>query len=325
MPSQRLFRPDLAKQPEVPMNAPQVTVLLTVYNGLPYLREAVRSILGQTLQDFVFLILNNGSEDGTEAYLSSLSDPRLHVVNLPRNIGRTPVLNKGLMLCRTEFTAVIDADDLAAPTRLEKQCALLREHPDIALVGSDVTYIDGTGNAIGAEHFPATHEELRNRLPLHNQFAHAACTFRTEAAMAVGRYPESFPYAQDFAMWIAMLKAGYKAASIQEPLASVRVHPGQTSKNLSLVLVRGEDNYHLAEAMLDIPGMPKASRQAARMRAAAALVGLGRLGKGFAETGRAIAEDPLRFFINPLLWERLRLDFRRWKASLRASRKPSGE
>lgn len=293
------------------MSSARVTVLLTVWNGMPYLAEAVQSILTQTHKDFVFLILDNGSEDGTAAYLDSLSDPRLEIMHLPENIGRTAVLNKGLGMVQTPYTAVMDADDVAEPQRLEMQTAFLDAHPEVALVGSDVHYIDRSGAFIGEDKFPSGHADLRDKLPLHNQFAHAACTYRTEAARAADGYPAKFPYAQDFALWLALLRDGHKVANIQNFLARIRVHPGQATRDLRLLLTRRADNHRLAELMLSAPGLAPASRQAAFFRSAGALWGLGHRLEALRALWGGIKTAPLHLLVNPILWQRVALQLKR--------------
>lgn len=293
------------------MNTPEITVLLTVYNGMPFLPEAVESILAQTRRDFAFLVVNNGSRDSSGMYLGALADPRLKVVHLEETLPRTEVLNKALEMVETPLTAVIDADDLAEPDRLEAQAAFLESHPDIALVGCNVRYIDPQGNTLGTDEFPEDHAALTARMPLFNQFAHAGCMYRTEAALAVGGYPRSSPYAQDQALWLALFRAGYKSASIPGILAGIRVHPGQQTRSAELNRARAEDDANLALAMLDIPGLPAASRQAARLRQAAALWRLGRKGECFSVFRAAVQEGPLLLPVNPILWQRLFLQIKR--------------
>src|SRR5262245_44814994 len=107
---------------------PKVTVLMSVYNGMPYLTEAVDSVVGQTLKDWILLIIDDGSTDGTAAYLDSLTDPRIQVVH-QENRGLAGALNHGVDLCQTEYLARLDADDVALPTRFEKQLAFLEARP----------------------------------------------------------------------------------------------------------------------------------------------------------------------------------------------------
>ncbi len=128
----------------------EVTVLMAVYNGMPYLPEAVDSILKQTLQDFRFLIINDGSTDGTEDYLNRLTDQRVQVVKGPHR-GLGVALNMGLAMCKTEFLARMDSDDIALPTRLEAQLRFLRCHKAVGLVGTRVSYF-GTSGRSGFSH-----------------------------------------------------------------------------------------------------------------------------------------------------------------------------
>lgn len=300
------------------MNTPTVTCLMTVYNGMPYLRETVETILAQTFSDLHFIIINNGSTDGTADYLESVKDKRVSVRFEPKDVGRTTALNKGLETVETEFTAIIDADDLAGPRRLERQVAFLRDNPGIAMVGSDIFYINRESEVIGGQRYPAEHEVLVERLPLYNQFAHSACTFRTEAARAVGGYPEEYAYAQDFGLWLALLHNGYKLASIPEYLTSIRVHPTQTSRDAAWSERRIEDELRLDQSLIDLPELPKWSRQAARLRKAFVLRSLERDHEAKEEFCRGVKENPF-FFLNPILWRRLLLSFKRFFFPLRVT------
>ena len=302
--------------------AAPLTVLLTVYNGMPYLRETVESVFAQRTGDalpcFVFRILDNGSGDAGGDFLDTLKAPahiELVIEHLPHNIGRTAVLNRGLAAVTTPLTAIIDADDIALPDRLLKQAAFMLAHPNIDLLGCDVTYINPAGGKIGEMRVPQGHSGLRDHFPLFNPFAHAAVCFRTEAARKAGGYPEHTPYAQDLALWIAMLKNGAEMASLAEPLAKIRMHPGQATRTLIFQRARQEDAAATAAAMQDIPGLSKAALQAARLRLAGALWNLGRKKEALAALWHGITESPLLFPCNPLLLRRLLLMLKRRFAS----------
>ena len=283
-----------------------VTVLLTVYNGMPYLQEAVASILTQSYSNFTFLIVNNGSTDSSAQYLQTLSDPRLEIHHLTTNLGRTGVLNFALGLVKTDLVAIIDADDLAATHRLQSQVAFMNQHPEVALVGSNVAYINEIGNTIGVDTFPIDHETLRDNLPVHNQFAHAACTFRLAAAQEAGGYPAEFPYAQDFGLWIKMMQHGERVASMNNVLAYIRVHAAQATKSAALLQVRNEDNLRLSEAMLGIPGFSVAAQQAALLRMAGALWCLQKKDQALGCVWKVVRVSPLGLLVNPLLWKRVK-------------------
>jgi glycosyltransferase involved in cell wall biosynthesis len=299
------------------MPEPSLTVLMTVYNAMPYLQEAVAGILAQTCRDFDFLIVDNCSTDGSGAFLDQLEQewsakgqgqsPRLIIVHLDRNIGRTPVLRLGLERIESDLTAIMDADDFSLPERLERQRAFLAAHPDVDVLGTDVEYMDRAGVTAGRERFPTDHESLRDRLPVFNQFAHSACMFRTAKAKAVGGYPLEFPYAQDLALWIAMFKAGSRAASLAEPLTRIRTHPAQETRNEALSRARAEDDQRLALAMLDIPGISREAQQAACLRSAAALLRLRRYGPACRLLLRAMRIRPWLLPVNKQLLERTRM------------------
>ncbi|MDR1685152.1 MAG: glycosyltransferase [Desulfovibrio sp.] len=309
------------------MPAPSLTVLMTVRNGMPYLEKAVRCILGQTRQDFTFLILNNASTDGTHAFLDATeaacgkrlptgplrAKPGcvLVVKHLPDDAGRTGALSMGLDAANTELVAVMDADDICRPERLERQSAFMAAHPETDLLGSDVEYVDASGKCTARDTFPTKHDELRDTLPLRNPFANSACMFRTTAARAAGGYDLSFPYAQDLALWTAMLRKGSRAASIGDVLAGIRVHAGQATQDAALAWARAWDDYRIAESMLGIPGLSTAARQAALARAACALLRMGKRRDAVRTALRALREAPLLCFRNPLLLRRAGMELRR--------------
>jgi len=118
------------------MKEPKVTVLMPVYNGEKYLNEAIDSILGQTFKDFKFLIINDGSTDGTADILKSYKDSRIKVTNNEKNIGLTKSLNKGLKMAKSEYIARMDADDISLPTRLQKQVEFMDSHPKVGVCGT---------------------------------------------------------------------------------------------------------------------------------------------------------------------------------------------
>ncbi|MDR2124661.1 MAG: glycosyltransferase family 2 protein [Desulfovibrio sp.] len=333
------------------MPALSLTVLMTVRNGMPYLEEAVRCILSQTRRDFTFLILDNASTDGTSAFLDATAatldggppefplraktgrnaeqdrsilppadppgPPRvkpgcvLVVRHLPADAGRTGALRMGLDAADTDLVAVMDADDRCRPERLERQSNFLAAHPETDLLGSDVEYLDASGQVLARDRFPTQHDALRDTLPLRNPFANSACMFRTVAAQAAGGYDLSFPYAQDLALWTAMLRRGSRAASIGDVLADIRVHAGQATQDAALAGARAWDDYRIAESMLKIPGLSTAARQAATARAACALFRMGKRGDAAKTALRALREAPSLCFRNPLLLRRIGMELRR--------------
>src|SRR5215207_1243408 len=89
-----------------------VSVLIPVYNGMPYLRQAIESIFAQTLTNWQCVIVNDGSRDGTRDYLASIDDPRFLILE-QENAGISAAINRGLQHCTARYVARLDADDIA--------------------------------------------------------------------------------------------------------------------------------------------------------------------------------------------------------------------
>ena len=116
-----------------------VTVGLPVYNAMPYLPEAMESLLGQTETSFEILAIVDGATDGSLAYLRSIRDARLRVIEQP-NMGVTETLNRMLRECGTPWLVRQDADDVSYPRRIKRLAAAIREHPDAGMFYSLANY-----------------------------------------------------------------------------------------------------------------------------------------------------------------------------------------
>ena len=205
---------------------PAVSVLMPVYNAERYVGEAVRSILDQTLADFEFVIIDDGSTDRSGELLDSLAagDSRIRLVRRP-NTGYLRALNEGLPLCRGEFIARMDADDVSLPERFERQIGYLRGHPDCLAVGSGMLRIDADGDLICEEPMPTAHEEIEARLLKgFGALPHPSAMIRREALVAVGGYREDYYGVEDHDLWLRLAQRG-RLANLPEPLVKVRIHP----------------------------------------------------------------------------------------------------
>lgn len=121
---------------------------MPVYNGERYLREAVESILMQSLADCEFLIFDDGSTDATRAILAEYEqrDGRIIVIENERNIGLANSLNRGLSFARGKYVARMDADDISLYDRLQKQAEYMESHPEVGVLGTNITYINDDGS-----------------------------------------------------------------------------------------------------------------------------------------------------------------------------------
>ena len=213
---------------------PAVTVLMPVYNGARYLREALESILAQTCTDFEFLVIDDGSTDGSPDLVAAYRDERIRLVRRERNMGLIATLNEGLQLARADLVARMDADDVAHPERLERQLAVLKAHPGLVLVGSDLEIIDAAGVPVGYEPKPVEDAGLKLALSVICAIAHPTVVFRRDAVLKVGGYREEFHAAEDYDLWTRLAGEG-EFGNLPLPLLKYRINPqGESLRKTAL-------------------------------------------------------------------------------------------
>lgn len=196
---------------------PQISVVMSVYNGAAYLEAAINSILEQTYTNFELIVINDASTDKTSEILEKFDDCRVRVITNSENLGLTKSLNLGINAARGKYIARMDADDLSLPHRLEVQRQFLKDHPDYALVGSSYYQIDAQGQIRSLIRVLTGDEELRAGLRQQNWFGHGSVMMRKEAWEKLGGYDERFKYAQDYDLWLR-LSENFKIANLEEPL-----------------------------------------------------------------------------------------------------------
>ena len=114
----------------------RLSVIMPVHNAMPFLPDAIASIISQTYRAFRLLIVDDGSTDDSKDYLKTLSDARVSVISSPKRCGQGSARNLALAQCDTEYTAFMDADDVSLPNRLARQVQFLDEHPTIGFAGT---------------------------------------------------------------------------------------------------------------------------------------------------------------------------------------------
>lgn len=191
--------------------APPITVYMPAYNVGKYVRQAVESILTQTFVDFEFIIIDDGSTDDTLPILQELAagDKRIRLLSRP-NVGVAATANQAVSLARGEFLARIDGDDVAMPTRLEKQLAYLREDRHCVVVGSKVLLIDEAGLPLfEMPHVQIGHDRIESALWSSGwSIVQPACTFRREAVIAAGCYRTDRSLHEDHDLFLRMAEIG---------------------------------------------------------------------------------------------------------------------
>lgn len=200
---------------------PKISVLMAVHNGLPVVRDAVQSILDQSFREFEFLIIDDGSTDGTGAFLESISDPRVRLVRQEWG-GLTRSLVRGLAEARGVYVARQDADDISRPDRIEKQVAFLDANANVLVVGSGVRSVNEHGHVLRSYQYPLEHEQLVKELEcLTTPLPHTTIMFRRNEILACGGYRDVFRKAQDYDLYLRVAERG-RLASLPEPLCDLR-------------------------------------------------------------------------------------------------------
>lgn len=212
------------------LDTPPVSVLLACYNGERWLAEAIESILGQTFENFEFLIVDDGSSDNSPELIRQFAERDSRVVVITkRNTGLADSLNVGIGRARGEWIARIDADDICEPLRLERQLEAARESPDLVFIGTGLTTIDENGRTIKSYSYPKRHAELVRNLRTARKFPpHSSAFYRTGAVRAVGGYRVRIKRSEDRDLWLRLSEVGLLAA-LTEPLVRIRKHPDQIS------------------------------------------------------------------------------------------------
>ena len=213
----------------------QVSVLMPVRNGWPYLPAAVDSILNQTYRHFELIIIDDGSTDEGREWLAAraLQDDRLRLVANPGQ-GLVEALNYGIALARAPYIARMDADDIALPERFERQVAFLEANPSIAILGTQTSFIDENGNPIdSASTYPTEPAQLSRNLEEKGcVLVHPSVMGRREAILGVGGYRHRTEYAEDYDLWLRMDES-FALANLPQTLLCYRRHPKQISHGVN--------------------------------------------------------------------------------------------
>ena len=213
---------------EEQQGSPRLSVVMSVYNGLPLVEGAIESILSQTLEDFEFIIVNDGSTDETLRYLLSMeaSDARIRVIDQP-NSGLTRALIRGVAEARAPLIARMDADDLSLPERFEKQLAFLDANPDMVGATCGVEYVTEQLERVVVRDCLYDTDAIPLYMALFNAIGgHGQMMYRKSSYQEAGGYDPDFRYSQDYDLWGRMLAIGTIG---QTPGILYRVRIGHTS------------------------------------------------------------------------------------------------
>jgi glycosyltransferase involved in cell wall biosynthesis len=215
---------------------PAVSVLLPVYNGVPYLPRSIESVLSQTYGDLELLVWDDASTDGSAELVETFRDRRIRFFQNPTNRGLFPTLNHAFRTSRAAWVRLWAQDDLMKPTCLEVEAAFRARHPDVGMTYCAYDVIDAAGSVTRAAPPDSTPDVVPSDLAAQIMYYHgsitgniANVTLRRSALEDVGLFREDLRVSGDFELWVR-LSARYPIGFVREPLMALRSHAGQFSR-----------------------------------------------------------------------------------------------
>ena len=211
---------------------PRVSVLMPVYNTEKYLAEAVGSIAAQTFGDFEFIVVDDGSTDGSAALLKALArnEPRMRLTSR-ENRGVIETRNELLGSARGEFIAWMDSDDRSTPDRLAVQLEAFSADPELLCLGTSAQCMDPAGLPLNIERSPLSHDDIIAKQREGGGMRFPTTMMRRDAALAVGGFREPFRIGEDLDLFLRLGERG-KLANLDQALYFYRHHLSSTSSQL---------------------------------------------------------------------------------------------
>jgi hypothetical protein len=206
------------------MSEPTFAVVITAYEAAGTIAAAVESALAQTRQAEGLIVVDDGSRDDLAAALAPFGEQ----VKLVRkeNGGGASARNAGVAAAASEFMAILDADDVFAPRRLEAIAALAEREPELDLIATDASFVvDGQAKGTFLEHNPFPSESQREAI-LRSCFPGGWPAVRISALKAAGGFDEQMRIAYDWDTWLRMILAGSQVGMVPEPLYDYTLHGG---------------------------------------------------------------------------------------------------
>ncbi|MBS1774583.1 MAG: glycosyltransferase [Bacteroidetes bacterium] len=243
---------------------PDISVILPVYNGMPYLKESVSSVLSQQNADFELLILDDCSTDESVKYLQTINDSRVKLYKNDTNKKLFYNLNYLSRKSNSPLIKLWSQDDVMLPDALSEIVAFHKAHPEVGFSYTARNYIDETGSVIATAKYDPTPEII-------DAETHAKICFYTgsiagnianvtivkEALEKVGYFNEQMIISGDFDMWVRIAEF-YKIGFMNKPLINLRNHSGQLSRQTKYYIRHIEEDISVFKYLFSyIPGQLK--------------------------------------------------------------------
>jgi glycosyltransferase involved in cell wall biosynthesis len=229
----------ISKKSQIPL----VSVVIPVFNGATYLREAVESVLKSTYKKYEIILVDDGSTDESKRICKQLvrQSKKIHFYSIVKNRGLGRTLNYALKKARGKYIARLNQDDIMLKNRLKTQVDYLESHPEIVALGSFIKYFSDSQEVIT---FIEKDQDIRKMWHIVSPFADPSVMFVKAIALKVGGYDQAMWPADDTHLWIRMGQEG-QLANLQKVLVKVRWHKSMASVKYFRTLAISTYKMHL--------------------------------------------------------------------------------
>ncbi|GIW68018.1 MAG: hypothetical protein KatS3mg096_886 [Candidatus Parcubacteria bacterium] len=211
-------------------NKPLVSVIMPVYNGEKYLREAIESILNQTYKNFEFIIVDDGSTDNSVKIIKEYAkkDKRIRFFRNKNNLGTFGNYNYYIKnYARGKYIAIQEQDDISLKERFQLELDFLESHFDIVLAGGHINIIDSEGKIVGKRLYPVKYDEIKKVILLKSPFANPTIMIRKDVFIENGGYGD-YTTAGDYDLWMRLIiEKELKCENLDKIVVNYRIHENQ--------------------------------------------------------------------------------------------------
>jgi len=208
-----------------------ISVVLPCFNGEKFIEASIASIQQQSYNDLEIIVIDDGSTDNSFRICNRLADkdPRIRLIKNDRNQGLIFTLNKGISLAKGDFIARMDADDLSHPKRLETQLHYLKQHPEIDILGTDLTVIDQYNNKVkNVSKICYSTTAINFSSYFAQPLVHGSILARTEV-LKKHNYSTDYLHCEDYELWLRLMSKGYRMANLDVKLYQYRINSDSVS------------------------------------------------------------------------------------------------
>lgn len=213
---------------------PKVSVVMPAYNAEQYIREAIESILHQTFSNFEFIIIDDGSTDGTPHIIQEYPqrDDRIILLENKKNIWVSITANRGMDIAKGEYIARMDADDISMLDRFEKQVAFLDNNTDIGILGSAINIVNVSGKPTRKKKYHLQDSIIKRNMYYQIPICQGTLMMRTSLIRKYWWYNSDFLLSEDDELYFR-LSQYTQFANLSDILLHVRINPTSiTKKNI---------------------------------------------------------------------------------------------